>query len=385
MAFASISTDLYLPALPAMAQSLHADHGAVEFTISSYLIGFSLGQLLWGTVSDRFGRRLPVAIGLVLFLIGSAGCALSSTIGALIAWRSVQAVGACASVVLSRAMVRDLYAGQRATQMLSTLITVMAVAPLVGPSVGGFILTLASWRAIFWVLVVVGAMTLLSLRLLPETLPQHRRREDGMGSALMADVQLLRDRRLLAYTAAGAFFFAGVYAYIAGTPFAFMSYYHVSPQVYGILFAAGILGIMLTNQINGRLVMRYGSDALLLAGAIGTFIAAVWLVVDVSTGWGALVGLVAPLFVFVAGNGFIVANSIGGALSVFPERAGAVSALTGAMQYGSGILGSGLVGLLADGTPRPLAWIIAACAVGCLISVRNLARKATLLPARATN
>ena len=385
MAFASISTDLYLPALPAMAQSLHAEHGAVEFTISSYLIGFSLGQLVWGTVSDRFGRRLPVAIGLVLFIIGSAGCALSSTIGALITWRSIQAVGACASVVLSRAMVRDLYAGHRAAQMLSTLITVMAVAPLVGPSVGGFILTLTSWRAIFRVLVVVGAVTLLSLHFLPETLPQHRRREDRLGSALKAYVHLLRDRRLIAYAAAGAFFYAGVYAYIAGTPFAFMTYYHVSPQVYGILFAAGILGIMLTNQINGRLVMRHGSDALLRAGAIGAVVAAAWLVVDVSTGWGGLAGLVAPLFVFVAGNGFIVANSIGGALSVFPERAGAVSALTGAMQYGSGILSSGLVGLLADGTPRPMAWIIAVCAVGCIVSVRNLSREATRIPARATN
>ncbi|WP_408361604.1 MULTISPECIES: MFS transporter [unclassified Paraburkholderia] len=146
MAFASISTDLYLPALPSMALALHADAGAVELTISGYLIGFSLGQLLWGPVGDRYGRRVPIAIGLVLFVIGSAGCALSTSAPMLVGWRIVQAVGACASVVLARAMVRDLYTGHRAAQMMSTLMTVMAIAPLLGPSVGGLILHVASWR-----------------------------------------------------------------------------------------------------------------------------------------------------------------------------------------------------------------------------------------------
>lgn len=159
MGFASISTDLYLPAMPAMSRALGADSGMVELTISGYLIGFSLGQLLWGPISDRHGRRPSVAVGLVLFMIGSAGCALSGNALTLIAWRMVQAIGACASVALSRAMVRDLYDGNRAAQMLSTLITVMAIAPLVGPLVGGQIVALAGWRAIFWVLVGIGLVT----------------------------------------------------------------------------------------------------------------------------------------------------------------------------------------------------------------------------------
>lgn len=137
MAFASISTDLYLPALPAMGAALHAGAGTVELTISGYLTGFSLGQLVWGPVGDRYGRRLPVAIGLVLFVIGSAGCAVSTSVEMMIGWRVLQAVGACASVVLARAMVRDLHAGHRAAQMMSTLMTVMAIAPLLGPSLGG--------------------------------------------------------------------------------------------------------------------------------------------------------------------------------------------------------------------------------------------------------
>ncbi len=163
MGFASISTDLYLPAMPEMRRSLHAGAGMVELTISGYLIGFSLGQLLWGPISERYGRRPSVAAGLVLFVIGSAGCALSGNMSTLIAWRVVQAIGACASVALSRAMVRDLYDGNRAARMLSTLITVMAVAPLIGPLVGGQIVALAGWRAIFWVLVGIGLVTLAAL------------------------------------------------------------------------------------------------------------------------------------------------------------------------------------------------------------------------------
>jgi len=149
MGFASISTDLYLPAMPEMSRSLHSNPGLVELTISGYLIGFSLGQLLWGPISDRYGRRPSIGVGLVLFVIGSAGCALSGSVLTIIGWRVVQAIGACASVALSRAMVRDLYEGNRAAQMLSTVIAVMAIAPLVGPLVGGQILALAGWRAIF--------------------------------------------------------------------------------------------------------------------------------------------------------------------------------------------------------------------------------------------
>jgi DHA1 family bicyclomycin/chloramphenicol resistance-like MFS transporter len=175
MAFASISTDLYLPAMPAMAKSLHANAGQLEMTISGYLVGFSLGQLLWGPVGDRYGRRLPVALGMLLFIAGSAGCALSETAQVMIAWRAVQAVGACASVVLARAMIRDLYEGHRAAQMLSTLMTVMAVAPLLGPSIGGVILEFGSWQLIFGALAAFGVVTLAALYAIPETLSTERR------------------------------------------------------------------------------------------------------------------------------------------------------------------------------------------------------------------
>jgi len=367
MAFASISTDLYLPALPVMGGVLHAAPGTMALTISGYLIGFSVGQLFWGPISDRYGRRLPIALGLLLFILGSAGCALSTSAGMLIAWRVLQALGACASVVLARAMVRDLYVGHRAAQMMSTLMTVMAIAPLIGPSVGGQILQLASWRAIFWTLVGVGLATLAALRLLPETWPPQRRHTEPLTQALGRYGELLRHRRLLGYAGTGGLFYGGIYAYVAGTPFAYISYHHVSPQHYGLLFALGIVGIMGTNLLNARWVVRFGSDRLMRLGAVGAASAGGLLMLTGWTDWGGLLGLVIPLFLFVSATGLIVANSIAGALSLFPGRAGAVSALIGATQYGTGIAGSALVGLLADGTPWPMACVIGLMAFGTLL------------------
>ncbi|MDD2582397.1 MAG: multidrug effflux MFS transporter [Desulfuromonadaceae bacterium] len=370
MGFASISTDLYLPAMPLMSHSLHATEGLVELTISGYLIGFSLGQLLWGPISDRYGRRSSVAIGLVLFVIGSAGCALSGSALAMIGWRVVQALGACASVALSRAMVRDLYEGVRAAQMLSILITVMAIAPLVGPLVGGQIVAFAGWRAIFWALVGIGIATLAALFTIPETLPAARRNQESLGRAMARYGELLRDRRILGYAGAGGFFYAGMFAYIAGTPFAYITYFHVPEQLYGLLFGLGIIGIMVSNLLNSRLVSRFGYDRMLLVGTIIASFSAIMVALFACTGWGGLLWLFVPLFVFVSSTGFIVANSITGALDNFPERAGTVSALVGAIQYGSGIVGSGLVGIFANGTPWPMGLVIAVCGIGSLLSMR---------------
>ncbi|PLX94938.1 MAG: Bcr/CflA family drug resistance efflux transporter [Desulfuromonas sp.] len=369
MGFASISTDLYLPAMPVMSQALQADAGMLEWTISGYLIGFSSGQLFWGPISDRYGRRLAVGSGLILFLIGSAGCALSNDATTLIGWRIVQALGACASVALSRAMVRDLYQGTKAAQMLSTLIAIMAIMPLVGPLVGGQIVTLVGWRAIFWFLVLVGLVTLAALYTIPETLPRHKRSSTPLRKALGGYVELLKNRRLLGYLGAGGFLYAGMFAYVAGTPFAYINYYHVPPQLYGFLFALGIIGIMLANMLNRHLVGRYSYDRVLLFGALFAMGFGLWAGVVAYSGWGGLWGLVVPLFLFVSTTGLIVANAITGALSDFPQRAGAVSALTGAVQYGSGIFGSGFVGLWADGTPWPLGLVVALSGVGCLLSM----------------
>lgn len=367
LGFASIATDFYLPAMPAMAQALGASTGNVEYTISGFLIGFGVGQLFWGALSDRYGRRIPVAIGLVLFIIGSIGCAMSQSIEAIIAWRILQALGACAGVVLARAMVRDLYEGPRAAQMLSTLIAVMGIAPLLAPIIGGQIDAIAGWRAIFWTLAILGLAVLLALFTLPETLPEERRNRTPLSMAFRRYWQLLQQRKILGYAGVGAFFYSGVYAYIAGTPFAYITYHHVPAAYYGLLFGASVIGIVMANMINTRLVQRFSSNSILFAGAVIAVVSGIVAAISAYFDFGGLWGLFLPLLVFVSMSGLIVANSIAGALTDFPAEAGTVSALVGAIQYGSGIIGSALVGMFADGTPWPLGWVIGLMGIGCVL------------------
>lgn len=378
MAFSSLSTDIYLPALPAMADALHAGTGAMEFTISGYLIGFSVGQFFWGPLSDRVGRRGPIAIGMVLYIIGSIGCALSQGVEGMIAWRAVQAIGACASVTLARAIVRDLYAGHRAAQMMSTLMIVTALAPMLGPSIGGLIIAVAQWRAIFWLLAGVGLLTLAALYTLPETLPVERRLREPLWRAFSTYGWLLRQKRLLGYAGVGGCLYGGIFAYVAGTPFAYITYHHVLPQHYGLLFALGSVGIMSMNLVNVRLVVRLGSDRLLRAGAFGACSAGLAAALTARTGWGGLVGLVVPLCLFVACIGLIAANAITGALNLFPGISGSVSALIGASQFGAGVVGSALVGVFADGTPWPLGALMAVFGVGAMLCAVFLVPRASV-------
>lgn len=374
MAFGALATDMYLPALPSMSRALHAEPGAVELTISGYLVGFSLGQLLWGPIGDRYGRRLPVAFGLVLFIIGSGGCALSDTAWQMMGWRVVQALGASAGPVLARAMVRDLYARERSAQMLSTLMTIMAIAPLVAPLLGAQILALWSWQGIFWIVGGLGLLALAGLLTLPETLPSDRRNPQPLGQALAGYLELARSPRLIGYALAGGFFYGGIFAYIAGTPFAYIDYYHVPPQAYGLLFGLAIVGIMGANLLNTRLVTRFGSDQVFRFGTGLAALAGITAALDARFGWGGLIGLVASLLLYTSMSGLIVANSVAGALAAFPHKAGAASALVGAMHYGMGVLGAALIGWFADGTPWTMGWIIGLGGIGTFVSAMLLVR-----------
>ena len=359
LGFASISTDFYLPAMPMMAAELDADPGMLEFSITGYLIGFSLGQLFWGPVSDKFGRRLPIAIGLILFIIGSTGCALAGNAEAIISWRLVQALGASACVVISRAIVRDIYEGARAARMLSTLMIIMAIAPLLGPLIGAYVADWAGWRAIFFVLVGLGLASVAALYTIPETLPPLRRYGGRLSGSFASYATLFAQRRILIYAGIGSFFYIGTFAYIAGTPVAYITYHHLPAQYYGLLFGACVLGLMASNALNARLVTHLGVDRLLIAGTWAAAVAGSACAVVAWNDWGGLWGLFLTLFVFVSCTGLIVANSVAGALAQYPTQAGSVSALVGALQYGSGIAGSSLVGFFADGTPRPMGWVIA--------------------------
>jgi DHA1 family bicyclomycin/chloramphenicol resistance-like MFS transporter len=368
MSFASMSTDMYLPALPTIGHALHATASSIDLTFSSFLVGFSAGQLLWGPIADRHGRRTPVALGVVLFIIGSAGCALSASVWQLMGWRVVQAVGACAGPVLARAMVRDLYGREHAARMLSTLILIMGVAPLAGPLVGGQILALGSWRGIFWTLVGFGLLTLISLRFLPETLKPAQRTTEPLGASLRSYLGLVRDPRILGYALAGGCFYGGAYAFIVATPFVYIEYYGASPQAYGLLFGLNIVGMMAANFVNARLLARVGSERLFRIGTWVLAAAGLALAADARFAWGGLAGLVVPVFFYMSMNGFIVANSVAGALSAFPRQAGTASSLIGALHYGSGILSAAMVGWFADGTPWTMGWIMGLSGIGSFVT-----------------
>lgn len=313
--------------------------------------------------------------GLAVFVAGSAGCALASAPWHLIAMRVVQAFGASAGVALARAMVRDLYDRDRAARVLSTLMTLMAVAPLLGPLVGARILALAGWQAIFWCLVLIGAGTLLAVAALPESLPPEARRRDALSASLRIYAGLVRNRVLLGYAAALGFYYAGVFGVVAGAPFAFIAYHGLSPSAYALVFASGVFGLMIANVVNARLVTRLGADRMLRLGAAAAAVTGAGFALTAATGWGGVVALIGASFLFNALNGLITANAIAGALSGVSRGTGSASALVGAIQYGSGMVGSALVGLLADGRPLAMGLVAAGGGFGCLVCARLATRR----------
>lgn len=373
MAFTSLSTDIYLPAMPVMASALH---GNVELTITGFLVGFAVAQLIWGPISDHYGRRIPLFIGLILFAIGSAGCALSTSITQIVFWRAFQAVGACTAPMLARAMVRDLFTRTRAAQMLSTVIIVGAIAPIIGPLLGGQIIQFASWRAIFWMLAVIGLLMLGTLWFLPETLPVERRQSASLGTAFRNYFRLLGNWTFMRYTLGVTLFYVAAYAFIAGSPFVYISYFGIAPQAYGWLFAVNVVGVMCLSAINRRLVQKHSLDTLLRRAFMVASGAVLVLAVGVRFDIGGVGLIIACIFAFFSMNGIIAATSTAAAMDGVPQIAGSASALIGSLQYGSGIISSLLLAWFSDGTPWTMTWIItAAILAGAVITLFGGKRK----------
>jgi len=368
MSLGSLSTDMYLPALPTIGAAYGVSVARVQLTLTTFLAGFCGGQLIWGPIGDQYGRRFPAGIGLLIFAIGSIGCAESGSVAQMIVWRAFQAFGASAGPVLARAMVRDLFARNKAAKMLSLLIVVMGIAPLLGPLLGGFVLTHWVWQGIFWIQAALGIGGVIGLTTIRETLRQENRQHLRPTEMLISYGQLLSQRRLLGYGLTSGCYYGATYAYLAGSPFVYINLYHVPPQLYGWLFGLNIVGMMVMNLLNGRLVMAVGSDRMLRYGVAAIAAGGVVLAIDGWTGWAGLAGLVAPIFVIIAMNGAVVANAVAGALSAFPRKAGAASAVVGALQFGMGILSTAMTGWFADGTAFTFAWIIALMSVGCLVA-----------------
>lgn len=356
MALTSLSTDIYLPAMPIMTQELH---GNVELTITSFLIGFCVGQLIWGPISDNIGRRKPLFIGITLFIIGSIGCAVSMDISQIVCWRIIQALGACTGPMLARAMIRDSFDLTRAVHMLSTLMIMMAIAPIAGPLIGGQIIKITSWHFIFWLLVVIGILMMLLLLLLPETLPIEKRNKISFSNVFYHYFVLFKNKNFILFTLCLTFYYVAAYAFITGSPFVYITYFHINPQYYGWLFALNIVGLMIVSMMNKRLLHIYSVKALLKCAVLIAALATLILAIGARLEVGNLTLVIISVFVFFSMNGIIAATSTAAALDCIKNATGSAAAFIGAFQYGSGVISSILLAMFKDGTPWTMAWIMA--------------------------
>ena len=362
-AFASLSIDMYLPSLPTIERDLGTTPNKVQLTLAAFFAGLAIAQLVYGPMADRFGRRRPLIFGLVLYVLGSLGCALAPSIEALIGFRFVQAVGGAAGIVIARAVVRDLRSGAAAARLFSLLMLVMGAAPILAPLVGSWLLLLGTWRLTFGVLVALGLASLAVVpRALPETSKQRMARLSlaAIGAQLR---ELAKDRQFVAYAFAGGFSQAGMFSYIAGSPFVLIGIFHVSPQAYGWIFGANAAGLIAASQINRRLLVGRTPARVLAGSLLVAAAASASLVVLAILRIEILPAVLASLFVFVATLGFVGPNATALAMDRHGGRAGIASAALGSGQYVISSIAAGTVGIANDGTMVPMAVVMATCAL----------------------
>ncbi|MBC6982189.1 multidrug effflux MFS transporter [Caulobacter sp. 17J80-11] len=374
------AVDMYLSALPSIGASLNADAAAVQMTLTAYFLTIGLCQLGYGPLSDMIGRKPPVYAGLILFAIGSVGCALAPNVEALVGFRVLQALGACAGMVVPRAVVRDLHTGHEAARLMSMLMLVVSISPILAPLAGSWIIQAVGWRAVFW---TVAALSLLGLGLawfaLPETRPAHARAGSSWAGAIGAYRQLLVDPQFMGLTLVGGVGVSAFFIYLAQSPFVLTGAYGLSPVQYSLCFALNAVGFFGAAQFTARLARRFGMAAT-TRGAVAGFAATLVLLAAVmALGAQQLWVMAALLFVAYGFLGLVVPTTAVISMEPHGEIAGAASALMGATHLLVGAALMTLAGLFADGTPLPMVVAIAACGVIALLIALPVLRA----PARA--
>jgi len=373
-AFGPLAIDFYLPAFPAMAAAFGTDEKHVQMTLAAYFLGLSLGQLAYGPVADRFGRRIPLLVGVTLFTLASLACAFAPSLDWLIAARFVQALGGCAGMVISRAVVSDKCDAVGSAKVFSQLMLVMGLAPILAPMLGGLLVNLHGWQSIFIALTAFSALSALAVAMgLPESLPANQPRQPLSG-ALRQYGRLLADKVFLGHALTGGVAIAGMFAYIAGSPFVFIKLYGVPPEHFGWLFGLNAAGFILVAQLNARLLSKRG-PAFLLARAVWVYLAAGLTLLAVSTlHTEQLWPLLIPLFICIASLGCIIPNAAACAMNGQGARAGSASAMLGCLQFSVAAGAAALVGVLHDGTAMPMAMVISLCGI-LVVSVAMLTRR----------
>lgn len=373
-AFGPLSIDMYLPALPTIAGEFGTTTAAIQQTLSAFFIGLALGQLFYGPISDRMGRRAPLLFGCAMYTAVSLGIIFAPSVGWLLGLRFLQALGSSAGVVIGRSVVRDLFDERESARMFSFLVLVMGIAPITAPLIGGQLLVLFGWRSIFLMLAGFGVLCFVMVWLwLEESLPHARRTASGLGSVLRGYGGLLTDARYMGFALAGGLASAAMFAYISGSPFVFIELNGVPPAQFGFFFGANALGLIAASQLNRWLLARYTSTQLLIVALSVTAGAALLLLLATLLGIGGFPLMLVLLFVTIASTGMVGPNAMALALAPYGRRAGSAAALLGATQFAAGALAGALVGVLANGTALPMASVIALCGSGAWLFLYLLA------------
>lgn len=383
-AIGPFSIDMYLPGFPAIAADLDTSVAHVALSLSSFFIGISAGQLLYGPLLDRYGRKKPLYAGLSVYLLASIGCALCTSADALIALRLIQALGGCAGMVAARAMVRDLFPVEENAKIFSLLMLVIGVSPIIAPTLGGYVTAALGWHFIFIILAVMSASLLIAVHF---ALPESRKPDISVSllpvPIIKGFLSVFKNSQFYTYSFTGAISAAGLYAYIAGSPHVFMELYKVTEKQYGWIFAGIALGLIICSQLNSFLLRRFKSEQIIPVALFCQTLTGITLVAGTAF---HLLGLLSTIFfilIFLSCQGFVFPNSSALSMAPFSRNAGTASALMGGIQLAVGALTSGIVSFLTNGTALPMVGVMASCALlsfCVLIMGRKVIRdKATLL------
>lgn len=374
IAIGPFTIDTYLPALPAITSDLHTVAPAVQLTLTGTLVGLAVGQILIGPISDAFGRRKPLIIGLCIHVLASLLCVIAPNVAVLGTLRILQGFGAAAAAVVANAVVRDLYSGMAAAKMFSRLMLVMGVAPIIAPTIGSQMLRWTSWRGVFAALAVIGVgLIAIGVFALRETLPPDRRRHGGVAGTISTYGQLLRDRTFVGLVLVAGLTMAALFAYVAGSSFMFQQRYGLSEQQFGVVFGAGAIGLIAASQLNARLLERYSPQQLLFTALGAGSVGAVLLIGFAATGIGGMVSVMISLWLVLAAAGMALPNAPALALNRYGEVAGTAASLLGAVQFGVGAVAAPLVGALGT-TGVAMGIVVAGGMIGGLVVLLLVAR-----------
>jgi len=380
VALGPLSTDLYLPSLPGLARYFAVGVDDIQLTLSIFLVGLATAQLVYGPLSDRFGRRPVLLVGLAIYVIASFVCMLAPSVPVLVVARFVQAVGACVGPVLGRAVVRDVYGREGAARVLAYMSAAMALAPAVGPILGGFLEEWFGWRINFLALVIYGSAGLLfAWHILPETNKSPDLQAAQFVRIILGYRGFLNHRAYVGYVLCCAFAYSGIFAFISGSSYVLQEVVGLGPIGFGLCFAGVVIGYIIGTIVAGRLSRRLGIDRLVAIGAGigvagGMLLLALALAGPTRGGLAGALLIVGPMLVFMIGVGLVLPNSIAGAIGPFPRAAGAASALLGFTQMTAAAVIGIAVAALYDGSSVPMTAMIAAVAVGVLLAFMLLVR-----------